>query len=173
MSGKYLVTGTAGTGKTTLERALKQRGYATKDIDQGFARWYDRQTMETCKYRPDGGQEWLNAHTYRLNLPLIKAFLANDYDQPLFMLGHTGDIFEQRVLFDRVFLLEYPNDEIVRHRLSTRTENPYVKHPDELAKELSYYKTFQDEFRVAGAISIDCTLPPANIIAIIEQSISD
>ncbi len=170
--GKYLVTGTAGTGKTTLEKLLAQRGFETNDIDYGFAGWYDRATMQPTSYNPDGGAEWLGLNTFRLHLPLVKEHIAKQRDIPLIMLGHTGDVYDQRALFDGVFVLEYPNDDLLRHRLLTRDGNPYGKHPDELAKELAYYGAFQDKFRAAGAVMIDCSLPSERIATIISERIA-
>lgn len=171
MAKNYLVTGVAGTGKTTLGKLLAQRGYDTSDLDHGFAGWYDRQTMKPCEYNPAGGREWLDAHTFRLHLPILKAHLAEKHKEPVIMLGHTGDIYDQRNLFDHVFLLEYPNDKLLIHRLTTREGNPYGKHPEELTHELARYKTFQEQFRVAGATAIDCSQSLETIAEIIENDI--
>ena len=32
----YLITGVAGTGKSTLAKELRQRGYAAYDTEEGF-----------------------------------------------------------------------------------------------------------------------------------------
>lgn len=173
MPNRYLVTGMAGTGKTTLEKALSQYGYETNDIDDGFAGWYDRETMEPVEYDPSGGSDWLKAHTYRLHLPVLTVHLQKERRSPLIMFGHTGDIYEQRGLFDKVFLLEYPNGNLLRHRLLTRTGNDYGKHPDEVSRELSYYESFQNQFKAAGAIAIDCSLPVSDIVAAIDHAINE
>lgn len=39
MGAVVLVTGVAGTGKSTLKASFSQRGYQTIDIDNGFASW--------------------------------------------------------------------------------------------------------------------------------------
>lgn len=168
----YLVTGMAGTGKTTLERIFAKKGYETSDIDDGFAGWYDRKTMRPAEYKPDGGKEWLAAHTYRLHLEVLKQHIQKERSAPLIMFGHAGDIYEQRILFDEVFLLTYPSEDLLRHRLLSRTGNSYGKHPDELVRELSYYEAFQSQFTQAGAVTIDCSLPVDSITSIIEEKIT-
>lgn len=173
MSKRYLVTGVAGTGKTTLEKIFAEMGYETNDIDQGFAHWYDRGTMEIVSYDPNGGREWLDRFTYRLDLPLLKKRLKDKIGTPLIMFGDTGDLYDHFSLFDRVFLLEYPNDELVRHRLLTRGgDHPYGKHPDELAEVLSYYKHFQEKYRAKGAIVIDCSQQLEEIVEKIKNDIN-
>jgi hypothetical protein len=62
-------------------------------------------------------------------------------------------------LFEAIFVLVVDKGTL-RHRLLSRTENDYGKHPDELAGILSYHPMLERELLSApGAVAIDATKP--------------
>lgn len=161
--------GIEGSGKSTIARLLNKRGHCTNDIDDGYARWINKESGLATAYDPNGGNPWLAAHSWRLNDKKLVQWLSNKTTKSLFVVGDVGGITNHFHLFDVVFLLKFKRDEDVRRRLTTRTTNDYGKHPDELALSLSRYKTYQEAAVSKGAVPIDCTLDPHAIVTKIEE----
>jgi len=170
---KYLVVGAAGSGKSTLERIFNNKGYQTNDIDSSFGEWRNIDTNKTVNYNPNGGKIWLKKHIWCLNIPKLTKRLAERFDGPLIIFGTTSDIQKSFSLFDKVLLLKYDNDDQVRERINSRTDNLYGKHPDEMSLLLSRYKVLQEEYRINDAIPIDCNQSVEEIVEIIENEIHD
>lgn len=156
---RYLITGVAGSGKSTLAAVFDKKGYQTDDIDHGFAEWRDRKTGQVVPYNPSGGHAWLDRNDWFLKLDVLQARLAESHDGPILLFGSAADLDQHLDLFDRTFLLEYHNEADILRRLSERDNNPYGKHPDELANILSYFQPYQEKMKAKGAVAIDCTLP--------------
>ena len=68
--------------------------------------------------------------------------------------------------FDHIVLLSAPA-QVIRERLATRTNNPYGKHPDELARVLQLQRTVEPLLRRAASLEVDTSAPVGQIIEII------
>jgi thymidylate kinase len=60
--------------------------------------------------------------------------------------------------YDKLFLLTAPDDTIT-HRLGTRTNNYFGRHPLDLQRVIGRHQQFDDELKSLGAIVIDSTRP--------------
>jgi hypothetical protein len=69
-----------------------------------------------------------------------------------------------RVQFDHIVLLSAPAAVIVE-RLATRTNNPYGKHPDEVARVLGLVQTIEPLLRKAAGHEIDTSAPLDEVVA--------
>lgn len=72
-------------------------------------------------------------------------------------------------MFKHVFLLSYPNEDAIRHRILTRAENDYGKAPGELDGIIGYWKSYEQNFENMGTTVIDYTLPVEKIIEKIRE----
>ncbi len=151
----FLITGVAGSGKSTLEREFARRGYQTIEIDDGYAEWRHRDTDEVLEYLPDE-PEWHEVALWRIKEEKLKQCLA-DMVGPVFVFGSAAKISQIMSLFDKVFLLEYHAEALVRERIAGRVDG-YGAHPDELTKILSYVEPYQASVRRRGAVCIDTAL---------------
>jgi shikimate kinase len=66
--------------------------------------------------------------------------------------------------FDHIILLSAPADVLIE-RLRTRTNNPYGKHPDELAAVLGYLETVEPLLRRTAGHEIDTSAPLDEVVA--------
>jgi shikimate kinase len=142
---KVLLTGMSGTGKSTVIRELAARGYKAVDADDGWS--------ETG---PDGDWVWREDRIQRL--------LSIEAGDVLFLSGcatNQGKFYPQ---FDYIVLLTAPAAVIV-DRLATRTNNPYGKHPDELARVLGHLQTVEPLLRNAAGHEIDTSAPLDEVVA--------
>lgn len=137
---RVLLTGMSGVGKSTVAERLSELGY--KAIDTDF----------------DGFSE-VDEHGYqRWDVDRIRKLLATEDVDVLFVVGSD----ESQSLFSREFdhdvLLSAPRD-VVIERLAARTNNPFGKSPEELAKALADLETFEPMMRRAADHEIDTSKP--------------
>ncbi len=140
MARRVLLTGMSGTGKSSVIKQLAALGYRAVDFDEpGWS-----------EYDPEGEWIWCEDRVQEL-LASLKD------DEALFVSGcaiNQGKFYGQ---FDAVILLSAPADVIVE-RLKTRTNNPYGKHPEELAATLENLATVEPLLRDGADYEIVTTL---------------
>lgn len=155
----FLVTGTAGTGKSTVCHVLKERGYEAYDTDDdGLARW---QHNETGYIHPKSSVKaeqrtatFIGEHTWSVPRGYLEDLLKIAGDKPVFICGSLGNESKVRDLFKTVFAL-YVDDDTLKHRLATRTNNDWGKQPHELEQTLKHHHEIYDNHRMIGDIIID------------------
>jgi dephospho-CoA kinase len=138
---RVLVTGMSGTGKSTVLAVLAARGLRTVDTDD------DGWSIEVPT--PDGSaleQVWVEE--------LMARLLSEPDDHPLVVSGTASNqgVFYDR--FDAVVLLSAPTD-VLLGRLASRTDNPFGKHPDELARILADIEDVQPLLRATSTLELD------------------
>ena len=155
---KYLITGVAGTGKSTLAKELRRRGYAAYDTEEGFSYHVNKQTGERAVYPANPTPEWYEAHERVFNEKVLENLFKKHSDETLFICSITANQAKYYAQFDRIFLLSAP-DEVVIHRLGTRTNNYFGRKPLELQRVIGRHQQFDDELKALGALVIDSTRP--------------
>lgn len=171
--GAYLITGVAGTGKSTLEIEFRNEGYITIDTDEGYAHWLNNETRQEVSAPENQPHEWYDKHDWYTNGKKLERAIIDhkaSSNDPLFVFGNTADLYTFHNLFDKIFALEYQDENFIKERIMSRTTNNYGKDPTEFALLLSYYKPMQEKFRSVGAIAIDCSLPLEDTIRFIRET---
>jgi dephospho-CoA kinase len=171
----YYITGLSGAGKTAVRRELKARGYQAPGVDEeGYGEWIDRKTGQVVPFPHHDKQfdfhDWYEHHEWELS-PTKVVHLKRRADKekiPIFLCGSASGEDKVWHLFDQVIALII-DEETLKHRLATRTNNQYGKTPEELAIELSLYKTYKDTMKNRGALTIDATRPLAEVVGEILQ----
>jgi shikimate kinase len=153
---RVLITGMSGTGKSTIIGELAARGYKAVDTDSDeWSEW-----VSTVEDGPAGLTEepdWI----WREDC--IQRLLSAEDADVLFVGGcksNQGRFYPQ---FDHIVLLSAPAELIVE-RLVTRTNNPYGKHPDELARVLRHLRTVAPLLRRGATLEVDASLPIHRVI---------
>ncbi len=143
---RVLLTGMSGTGKSTVIGELRARGYRAVDLDEpGWS-----------EYGADGDWVWREDRVQDL------VSLADG--EALFVSGCAQNMGKFLPQFDHVVLLSAPTAVIVE-RLTTRTNNAYGKHPDELAATLHNIETVEPLLRRAAGHEIDTSAPLDQVVA--------
>jgi broad-specificity NMP kinase len=159
---RYLITGVAGTGKSTLAKNLSKRGYAAYDTEEGFSYYIDKRTGERCAYPKQPSQKWYDQHERVFDEKVLMNLMKKHADDPLFIASITANQAKYYPQFDKIFLLTAP-DGIITHRLGTRTNNYFGRHPLDLQRVIGRHQQFDDELKAIGAIPIDSTQPIAKV----------
>ena len=151
---KYLITGVAGTGKSSAAKELQKRGLAAYDADAGFSYYANKETGERVVRPANPTLEWYDTHHRVFSESVLNNLFKKHRGETLFICSITANQAKFYGDFDKIFLLTAP-DEIIIERLKTRTNNPFGKHPVEQYRVLSGHEVFDSELKAFGAISID------------------
>ncbi|MEO3927556.1 hypothetical protein ABGB07_27345 [Micromonosporaceae bacterium B7E4] len=118
------------------------------------------------------GQEWV-WHEDRVQQLLSSDETATDATDDtttdsdlLFVAGCAANQGKFHPQFDHVILLTAPAD-VITHRLTTRTTNPYGRQPDELARTLQLREIVEPLLRRGAEIGITTTMPIDQVVATI------
>ena len=166
----YLITGVAGTGKSTLAKELRRRGYAAYDTEEGFSYYVDKATGERCVYPKEPSPEWYERHERVFDEKILMNLLKKHAEEPLFIASITANQAKYYDQFDKVFLLTAP-DEVIVHRLGTRTNNYFGRHPLDLQRVIGRHQQFDDELKAQGAQPVDSTQPIETVASEIIKAI--
>ncbi len=152
---KILITGVAGTGKTTMSKALKERGILAMDFSdiKGLCFWRDKKTKEKIEYyKPIENAEFFDIHERICDTKQLKEVL--DQHQDIVITGvAAGNQTEYLSLFDTVFLLQC-SAETFLHRMRTR-DAIFGKTKAEQDLVVEWQKTFDPLLLSHGAIPIN------------------
>lgn len=160
------VTGVSGSGKSTICQALRDQGYCAVDADwDGYSHWVHRRTGELLVDPPSPRPpNWLGTYSWQIDPHKVVDLRNCVADRRAFLFGSVENEDEVWPLFDRVVCLVI-DDATLRHRLTTRTTNPFGKHPDELQAALGWNQDAEARYRGFRARMIDATQPLEDVIS--------
>jgi dephospho-CoA kinase len=164
----FLISGTAGTGKSQVCRALQEKGYEAYDTDDdGLARWQHNETRyihPKSSVKPEmRTADFIASHSWNVPREHVQDLANKAADHPIFVCGSLGNESELRDLFGAVFAL-YVDDDTLTHRLATRTTNDWGKQPHELEQTLLHHHEIYDMHRKLGDFVIDASQPPEKVV---------
>jgi shikimate kinase len=147
----------SGTGKSTVISALAARGYKAVDTDYGG--WSELVDLPASSGQSGvvGKQDWL----WREDR--IARLLSTEDADVLFISGGATNQVKFYGQFDHIVLLT-ASVSVITERLVTRTNNPYGKHPDELARVLALKQTVEPMLRRVADLEIDTSLPLDQVV---------
>lgn len=153
---KVLITGIAGTGKSTIAKELTKRGVATIDLHDvpGLFFWQDKKTKETIEYAPVHSKEWFDAVDRLCDIKKMNELLARQPD--IVMAGSTSGSNQKEFfsLFDKIILLQGDPETLV-HRMQTRTnKSGYGKTEAEQEDNIEWQKEYDPLLISLGAIPV-------------------
>ena len=124
---RILLMGMSGVGKSTIAEALRTRGYAAVDTDR-----------DAYRIAPDGEWLWDEA--------AIDRHLSRTEVELLFIIGSASNQSQFYPRFDVLILLSAPV-EVMTARIRARTNNPFGKSEEELARILRDTKEIEPLMR--------------------------
>jgi gluconate kinase len=149
----YLIEGVSGTGKSSVCRELRRRGYQAIDGDNELAYQGD----------PEAGDPIDDAtHDHHIwDVAKVRYIAENQDEERTFFCGGSRNFAKFIDLFDKVFVLEVDAGTLNK-RLENRPENPWGMRPEERELILKLHATKEDVPR--DGISIDATLPLERVV---------
>jgi dephospho-CoA kinase len=143
---RILITGMPATGKSSVIAGLAARGYRAIDLDD------DGRSFVA----PDGEWVWDEQR--------VTGLLDSESEEALILGGCAPNQGRFYPRFDAIVLLSAPSDVIVE-RLTSRTNNPYGKQPEQRLKALRDQQEFEPVLRRRATHEIDTTAPLEEVVA--------
>jgi len=144
---RVLLTGMSGTGKTTVLAELQRRGHMTVDTD------YNGWELPS--------RTWDERRMHRL--------LASSPDVIVSGTAENQGRFYDR--FEHIVLLSAPLPVLVE-RVSSRSNNPYGKTPEQRAEIARNLNTVEPLLRRGATLELDGQLPVARLADAIEDLVT-
>jgi dephospho-CoA kinase len=156
----YLVEGVSGTGKSSVCRELRRRGYQAIDGDRDLAYQGDPETGRPT----DGG-----AHENHIwPVDKVRDLIANQDEAVTFFCGGSRNVSKFVDLFDGVFVLEADLDTVIR-RLEKRPEDDWGGTQGQRELVTHAHRTKEDIPK--NGVVIDASAPIARVVdEIVRQS---
>jgi gluconate kinase len=153
---KYLVTGVAASGKSSVATELAAQGHHAVDTESapGISRWFNRRTGQQATYRPGAGSLWIAEHDLLWDGVHIRDLLEDWTHEEIFVCGLAANQQEHLGLFDGIFLLKI-DAATMQDRLATRTNDYFGHESSEQTQLLGGLESFQRQYENMGAIIID------------------
>jgi broad-specificity NMP kinase len=153
---KVLITGIAGTGKSTIAKELTKRGVTAIDLHDvpGLFFWQHKKTKETVEYAPVHSKEWFDTVDRLCDINKMNELLARQSD--IVMAGSTSGSNQKEFfsLFDKIILLQGDPETLV-HRMQTRTnKSGYGKTEAEQEDNIEWQKEYDPLLISLGAIPV-------------------
>ncbi len=146
---KVLVTGMAGTGKSSALAELRRRGYRVVDTDDPGWREY-RPYPDPVDEVHRGEYHWVEAR--------MTALLDSDDDPSLFVAGGVRNQSRFYDRFDAIVLLSAPAD-VILGRIARRTTNDYGKTALERAEIVADLAEIEPLLRLECTHELDASRP--------------
>jgi adenylate kinase family enzyme len=170
----YLITGIAGTGKSTVGEALAEKGYRVMEFDgspsdrvifkQQYRRTFDKRTDQLSGFVRGSGWQELQHVEWRVDRHKLLPDIEGPEDQVQFICAYADNWREFRSDFDGIFLLEV-GQPIIEQRLLNRTSGDWGrKHPEELKHAIETAAKFNYSLKQLGAITINAEAPVGEIV---------
>jgi adenylate kinase family enzyme len=164
----FLISGSSGTGKSLICRALKEKRFEAYDTDDdGLARWQHNATRyihpKSSVKSEMRTADFIEQHSWIVPREYIEDLAQKAADHTIFVCGSLGNEEELHDLFKAVFAL-YVDDDTLTERLTNRTTNNWGKQPHELEQTLRHHHAIYDKYRERGDFIIDATQKPDKIV---------
>jgi len=152
---KLLLTGVAGTGKSTITKELQKGGLNAIDLHgmPGLFFWQDKITKQKTEYMPGRPREWFNSVERFCDIDKLKEILSRQ--ENIIVAGTAGgNQLEFFPLFDKVVLLQCSPETIIQ-RLNSRTnKSGFGKAKSEQEDTIEWQKEFEPAVLAYGAIPV-------------------
>lgn len=150
----YLVEGVSGTGKTSVCKELRRRGFHAINGDTDLAYQGDPETGEPTNVAP--------SHWHHIwDVDRVRALVADRSAPITFFCGGSRNFSKFQELFDAVFVLEIDLDTLHR-RLDERPDDEFGARQSERDLVVRLHRTREDT--PADGILIDATAPLAQVV---------
>jgi dephospho-CoA kinase len=170
----FYVTGTPGTGKSTIQKALTRMGYEAHDLDESrFGGPYNKATDRLAIMPPvdERTPQWFDAHEWRVSRSAVEALKENSKDKTVFICGTATTENLIWDLFDKIFYLNI-NEATLRSRIANRQDNDFGKTEHELERILERYHEAQKKLKDLNVIEIDANGSVDSVTSAIYETIN-
>ncbi len=161
------ITGAAGTGKSAIAQALRERGYAAYDEDApGVGSAHEIATNQPVAVPPADkrSQDWFLKHEWKILDTVLKNLMVRAKTETILVCGNSIPPADALQLFDKILYLKV-TEPILRKRIAERADNDYGKSEPELRDILAELRDLDEQYNAASVTTIDATQPLETVLA--------
>lgn len=128
------VTGAPGTGKSTIEKELRARGFETHDIDDPDLGWpLNIKTGKRTRVPPidERSISWFSEHKWHISRTGLEKIKNSSNIKTIFVCGTAKSENEVLDLFDKIVYLQVDEDTL-KARIKNRIDNDFGGNTQEL-----------------------------------------
>jgi len=174
MNRSILITGVAGTGKSTVSDELNALGHKAFNIEEidGLFDMVDKRTGEPFEDFDFNDLELVKRLDWLCDKEKLQRLMSENPDGVNYYCGTASNTDDLLPLFNKVFLLTV-DDVILHERLRTRISNDFGRTPEIQQWVSSWRKPYENHLVEEGAILIDASRLLSEVVRdIIERSTS-
>lgn len=167
-----LVTGTPGSGKTTLVQYAARAGdkrFFDADKIKGLCEWRESETGKVlglvADYKETGKDEWYQKYGWYWRTDVLKQFLSDNPDS--IICGSSENVVAVYGLFDRLFIIKKTKEELFHNLASPDRDNPFGKTEKQRANFMNW-----QEYLIKEAEGYPLTLVKGNNISEVYNQIA-
>ncbi len=165
MNKSILITGIAGTGKSSICNKLIELGYrafSIEDRDELYTR-IDRRTGQIFKDYNANDLSLVKQANWICDRKKLRELIRKNNQGIVFYCGVASNLDYIRPLFDKVFMLKASID-VLHKRLSRRSSNDFAR-SSEVQNWLFKYKLAWENHMSKGAIVINASNPLNEVVS--------
>ena len=165
MKQKILITGIAGSGKSTICQQLSKLGQESHGIEdiEGMFAMYRKGTKEIFNNYDNSDPEKIKNSEWLCDIDKLKELFKNQVKDIAFYCGVASNMDELIPLFDKVILLKV-SAETLHSRLSNReSTNDMGNTEDSRQTVLGWKDWWENEIAKKGAIVVDASNNPSEV----------
>lgn len=154
---KILITGIAGSGKTSVAKELSSRGYSAVDIEEvdGMFDMFRKDTGERYEGYTNTDPEMIQNAEWLCDVDRLKQLLVEQKTELAFYAGVASNMDDILPLFDTVLVLQKEPEVLVAH-LKNREGTDDMGSTEESRQAVLGWKEWWEETMVdKGAILVD------------------
>lgn len=161
------ITGISGSGKSAVRQELRRRGYEAFGTDEdGFAHWVDTENGAITS-RANVGDRPPAFHArndWRVDVEGVRRLAVVAKEKLVFLCGAVQNEIEAWQFFDQVILLSV-DEETIRQRIASRTNNDFGKSDHELGSILGWNQNIEANYEGYGAFIVDARQALPDVVA--------
>ena len=161
----FIITGVSGSGKTTIARALSERGEVALDskVTPGIYHFVDGDGNEAPEIRWHD-PEWRQTYKWSLNRVILESQMRAHANADRVFLCGRANLFQYMNIAERVFLLQVSPETLLRRLNDERRDNLFAKDAETQTKLTSQLEAVQRKILDKGGVAIDAERPVDQVV---------
>ena len=157
MNKAILITGIAGSGKSSVCEELRNQGYRVHDFEnEGYCEFVDKKTGKVVKGPDENDLESIKQRKWMCDKNKLQQLIHSNPEKIVFYCGTASNINDLLPMFDKIFLLKVA-PKILCERLSRRMPGAFGRMPKVQQWILSWKDCHENQLCKKGAIVIDAS----------------